>query len=81
LISFFYLGGIISPLITLPQLIKIYYHHNAEGVSLTSWISWSFGALFLLTYGIVHKQKPLVFLQGMVLPIYIGIVIGILIYS
>lgn len=77
----FYLGGIVSPLITLPQLLKIYFYQTADGVSLLSWVSWSLGATFLLIYGILHKERPLIFLHAMVLPIYLGIVLGILIYS
>jgi len=77
----FYSGGIISPLVTLPQIIKIFYYHDASGVSFLSWASYSFGAFLLLLYGIFHKQKPIVFLNAMCLPFYLVVTLGVLLYG
>lgn len=77
----FYLGGILSPLMTLPQLIKIFHFQDASGVSLFTWASFFCGAFFLLIYGIVHKQKPIIFMNATTLPVYLCIIIGIVIYK
>ncbi len=77
----FYIGAVVSPITSSPQLIKIFYFQDATGVSLFTWASFFCGSLFLLTYGLVHKQKPIVYLNATILPIYIGIIIGILLYS
>ncbi len=77
----FYAGGIISPLVGLPQAIKIFYFQTAVGVSLFSWSMYLLGALGMLIYGIVHKQKPIIFMHCTVLPVYTAIILGILIYG
>lgn len=79
--SLFYLGGILSPIVAGPQVYKIFYLHNATGVSLTSWSLYTLGALCLLVYGLLHRQKPMIFLYAIDLPLYTLIVVGILLYG
>jgi len=63
------------------QLIEIYLHHSARDVSLFSWTSYLLGTIGYLIYGILHKQKPIIFLNAVNLPIYALIVVGILLYN
>jgi uncharacterized protein with PQ loop repeat len=77
----FYLGGILSPLVALPQVTQIFTAKNAAGVSLITWSSYLVASLALVVYGIVHKQKPIIFMNVTVLPVYILIIAGILLYS
>lgn len=76
-----YFGGILGPLVTMPQLLQIYFTHNVEGISLFSWGSYLIGCLAWLVYGLIHRAGPIIFLNGMYLPIYIFILIGILMYQ
>jgi uncharacterized protein with PQ loop repeat len=77
----FYLGGVLSPIIATPQIYKIYHLQDAHSVSLLSWGSYFIGVLFLLIYGVIHKQKPIVFMNATVLPVYLLVIIGIIIYG
>ena len=75
--------GIIGPLATAPQLVKLYHthSHHAHGLSLSSWIAYSFLALLWFLYGLVHKKVPIWVgnLIGLVMDLLM--VIGILIHA
>jgi len=56
-----YFIAIIGPLMFLPQIIKIWMEQDAQNISLITWSTYLiFGFLWLL-YGIVHKEKPIIF--------------------
>lgn len=76
-----YLGGILGPLMTLPQLFKIWFDRNATGVSAISWSAYAVGSTFWIWYGIEHKQKPLIFTYAIFLVIEVFIILGTLVYS
>ena len=75
--------GIIGPLATAPQLIKLYHthSHHAQGLSLSTWIAYSLLALMWFLYGLVHKNHPIWVgnLIGLVMDLLM--VIGILIHA
>ena len=76
-----YLVGVSGPIMTLPQLYKIWIEQNASGVSLVSW-SWYLIIAFIWSlYGIVHKEKPIIVTNALWIFIEIFIVLGIIIYS
>lgn len=54
-----YVVGIIGPLFTIPQLVKIYYFQNASGVSAISWGAYTLLDLPWILYGVVHKERPI----------------------
>lgn len=74
-------GGVLVPLTLLPQLLKIWIYKTADGVSLISWIAFTGGAVFWLTYGILHKAKPIIFMYTIMILLEIIIVIGVLLYG
>jgi uncharacterized protein with PQ loop repeat len=74
-------GGLIGSLVTLPQVLEIWVHHNASGVSLFSWVGYTLGALMWLMYGIIHKERPIIFAYILGLPMALAIVVGILIFK
>lgn len=76
-----YLGGVLVPLTLLPQVLKIWVNKNASGVSIVSWIAFLGGATFWLTYGILHREKPIIFMYITMLLLEILIIIGILLYG
>lgn len=77
----FYVGGIISPIIAMPQAYKIYSSQSANGVALETWVMYFLGAVCMSVYGLVHKQRPILFMNLTVLPVYILIIVGIVIYG
>ncbi|OIP85782.1 hypothetical protein COV88_02010 [Candidatus Saccharibacteria bacterium CG11_big_fil_rev_8_21_14_0_20_41_19] len=52
--------GILSPIMTIPQIIEICVNQDANGVSVVTWSMYAVFAIFWLLYGIVHKSLPLI---------------------
>lgn len=75
-----YLGAIVNPIVALPQAYLIFSNKSSTNVSLETWILYFFGALCLLIYGIAHRQMPIIYMNITVLPVYVLIIIGILMY-
>lgn len=69
-----------TPLLTLPQLLAVWKHRRVEGLSLTTWAGYSVMSLLWLIYGIIHKEKPIIVTNGLLLVIDTAITVGILIY-
>ena len=73
--------GIFGPVVTIPQVMKIWVDKNAAGVSLISWSAYLLGAMFWVTYGILHKEKPIIFAFGSMILLHLAVVVGILFYG
>jgi len=76
-----YIIGIIGPIMTIPQLMKIWVEKNASGVSAISWGAYLFTAIFWLIYGIQHKEKPIIFTYGIWIILEALIVVGTIMYG
>jgi uncharacterized protein with PQ loop repeat len=74
-------GAIIGSLVSVPQAWEIWVGHNASGVSLVSWTGYMIGNFVWLSYGLVHKEKPIISAYILAFPISIAIVIGIVVYG
>ena len=73
--------GIIGPLTTVPQIVKIYTLQNATGVSLFAWL---FPAIFdipWIIYGIVHRERPIAVTYTLWLIGNSVVAIGVLLYG
>ena len=75
-----YLLGILTPLFTLPQVLEIWINESAADVSIFTWASYLFFAIIWLWYGIIHKEKPIIFLNIGLVFMNILIVLGIIIF-
>lgn len=53
-------AGIIGPLMTVPQLFRVYAEHQAAGLSVVSWFSWALLDIPFIVYGIVHKDRVII---------------------
>jgi uncharacterized protein with PQ loop repeat len=76
-----YIIGIFGPLMTIPQVTKIWIERNPIGISAVSWISYTIMAIIWFIYGIVHKEKPLVVMYSIWFILDLLIVIGVLLYG
>jgi len=72
--------GIIGPLVSVPQLIKIFGEHTVSGISIASWFGYIGLTLLWLLYGLVHKERPIIITQALWLVVNIVTVIGAIIY-
>lgn len=52
--------AVIGPLMTFPQILKIYIEKQAIGVSVLSWSLFTLFNIPWIIYGFVHKEKPIV---------------------
>jgi len=76
-----YVVGIAGPIMTIPQLWKIWVEKNAAGVSVLSWAGYLIAAVFWLIYGIVHKEKPIIVTYVLWILLEAMIVLGTVIYG
>ena len=52
--------AIVSPIMTLPQVYQIFSTKQAAGVSIASWTAYIITSLVWLSYGFMHKEKPII---------------------
>jgi len=76
-----YFVVILGPIMNLPQLFKIWIYQNATGVSLVSWIGFTIFSIIWLIYGILHKEKPIIFMNLFLMVIQAFIALGTFLYG
>lgn len=74
-------AGVIQPLITLPQIIKIYSNQSAQDVSLITWLGYLIFGIIFLIYGYIFNLRPILYGQIIWVTMQAITVIGILIYG
>lgn len=76
-----YFGAFVGPLMTLPQVTKIWTEQKATGVSLITWAGYFCGAVLWLIYGALHKEKPIIVSNlGMIVMAFF-IILGVVLYG
>lgn len=73
--------AVAAPILTLPQVYKIWVEQTVIGVSLTTWASYFVFTIIWLMYGFVHKDKPILVSGILNFFVQLAIVIGIIMYS
>lgn len=76
-----YAIAILSPIMTLPQVLQIWVDRNTQGLSVITWGAYFFFALFWLFYGLRHHEKPIILSNVLMGALYIVIVTGVLLYQ
>lgn len=76
-----YLVAAIEPIVTLPQVYLIFRDKTAEGIAISSWIGYQVFTLVWLWYGIVHKEKVIIYYQLAWFVLQTIIIIGGLMYG
>ncbi len=76
-----YVVGLFGPIMTIPQLSKIWIEKNASGVSAISWAAYLVVAIFWVIYGVAHKEKPIIVISSVWIILELLIVMGILLYG
>lgn len=75
-----YLVALIGPIMTLPQLYEIWINKTVAGVSLLTWGAYALVSFVWILYGVIHKEKPILISQTLLLILELSIVIGVLIF-
>ena len=76
-----YIAAISGPLMTLPQVLKIWVEQNPSGVSIISWLAYLIGGIFWLIYGFMHDEKPIIVANLLWIISTSLIIAGVLIYG
>jgi uncharacterized protein with PQ loop repeat len=72
--------GVINLIATMPQVISVWHGKDAAGVSSLSWGYYSLFGIVLITYGIVHSQKPIIATYVGSTALYSAVFVGSLLY-
>ncbi len=70
--------SMLSPIMTVPQMLEIWVNKKVEGVSLSTWGAYALVSGVWAVYGFVHKEKPLAVANSLMFILDSLIVIGIL---
>lgn len=73
--------GILGPVMTIPQLAKIWINQDATGVSAISWSAYLVLAIFWLLYGVIHKEWPIILSSVLWILMDAMVVLGIFYYG
>lgn len=73
--------AILEPIVTAPQAIAIFYHREATGVSLSTWIGYDMLNLVWLWYAVIHRNRIIFIYQGLFLIVQTVIIVGGLLYG
>lgn len=76
-----YLVALVTPVLTIPQLLLIWLQHQTAGVSIVTWGSYAAMSGVWLIYGILHRQRPLIVSQACLFVLDFGVVLGIFIFQ
>ena len=79
--SWIYPISLVSPVMTIPQLMDIWIGKKVAGVSLVTWETYTVVGFFWLLYGIYHKEKPIIITNVIFIVLDACIVLGVLLYS
>jgi uncharacterized protein with PQ loop repeat len=73
--------GLIGPLMTTPQIINVWIHHQVEGLAIASWGTYVITSTFWLIYGIIHKERAIILVNIAWILSNASVVTGIYIFS
>lgn len=70
--------ALIAPVMTIPQLYQVWILKQTQGVSLLTWGSYAGVSALWFAYGMLHKDKPLMLTQFLLLLLDGAIFVGTL---
>lgn len=73
--------GVVGPLASIPQVLKIYLTHNAGGISVISWGTLALFDIPWIAYGLVHRERPIALTYSLWFIINILVTIGATMYG
>ncbi len=76
-----YIVGSLAPLALIPQVIAIYGQRDASGLAFETWFILSIINALWTTYGILHKERPIIVANIGMLLLNLSVVFGIILYG
>jgi len=75
-----YAVALVTPVLTLPQLVLIWTNRQTAGVSLVTWAAYTVMSGVWLIYGLLQRQKPLILSQACLFVVDFAVVLGVVIF-
>lgn len=69
--------GALTIAANVPQLIAIWTSPSTAGVSIASWVGFLTGSVFWLSYGLLHREKPIIVINAGLIVVQGLIVLGL----
>jgi uncharacterized protein with PQ loop repeat len=73
--------GVVAPLTTLPQIVKIFELQNASGISIVTWGAYALFDIPWVFYGIAHRSRPITITYALWFVMNGAVVAGALYYG
>lgn len=74
-------AGIVGPLASIPQVLKVYLLQDATGLSVVSWGTLAVLDIPWIIYGLVHKERPIIVAYSMWFVINTLVCVGAILYG
>jgi MtN3 and saliva related transmembrane protein len=78
--KFIYFVGGFGAAVIIPQVTRVWFSKDVEGVSLTTWAGFFIASIFWLIYGLVHREKAIIYTNLVVSVLDFFIVLGIVLH-
>lgn len=75
-----YLASVLTPIMTLPQVYSVWVNRSAAGISVTAWGYYAVASAVWLWYGILHKERALILLNGSMLILNGVVALGAIVF-
>ena len=75
-----YYVAFLGPLITLPQVYKVFSSGDVSGISAVTFIGYTVVSCIWFVYGWAHKEKPIMISQGLFAILHGSIAVAALVY-
>jgi uncharacterized protein with PQ loop repeat len=79
--KFIFAVAALQPLGTIPQIITVFAHRDASGLSISAWTIYIVFDLLWLWYGIDEKQKAVIVSAVMFTIVELAVLVGALLYG
>jgi uncharacterized protein with PQ loop repeat len=76
-----YAVALLSPFVTVPQVIDIWTNKDASGLSVFTWGAYTLISFMWILYWREHQEKWILVSQILIVILNAGVLLGILVYS
>lgn len=76
-----YLAAIVGPLALLPQVLQLYATRDASSLALSTWVMFGLMNVVWISYGLKHKERPIVLTNSALVILNSLVALGILLYA
>ncbi|HEY4487384.1 MAG TPA: hypothetical protein VI483_01305 [Candidatus Paceibacterota bacterium] len=74
-------AGVIGPMMTIPQIVKIFALHDGSGISVITWGMYAALDIPWIIYGLAHREAPIALTYTLWLIMNVSVVAGALFYG